>query len=42
MNPVEYKPVRRPWIREVLVGAAIGVVSNLVLELLTAAARLLG
>ncbi|MFI1097360.1 DUF6408 family protein [Streptomyces sp. NPDC020917] len=42
MNPVEYKPARRTWFREVLVGAAGGVMSSLVLELLTAAARLLG
>ncbi|MDX2701567.1 hypothetical protein PV350_01725 [Streptomyces sp. PA03-6a] len=41
INPVEYKPARRTWIREVLVGAAAGVVSNLVLAALTAAARLL-
>lgn len=41
MNPVEYKPARRCWIREVLVGVAAGVVSNLVLEGLAAAARLL-
>jgi hypothetical protein len=42
MNPVEYKPARRTWVREVLVGAASGVMSGLVLEVLTAAARLLG
>ncbi|MDG4856800.1 hypothetical protein P8605_01230 [Streptomyces sp. T-3] len=41
MEPVEYKPARRPWIREILVGAAAGVVSNLVLEVLAAAAHLL-
>ncbi|WP_461063687.1 DUF6408 family protein [Streptomyces pseudoechinosporeus] len=41
MNPVEYQPARRPWIREILVGAAAGVLSNLVLAGLAAAARLL-
>ncbi|MFE2881367.1 DUF6408 family protein [Streptomyces graminifolii] len=41
MNPLEYKPARRPWVREVLVGAAAGVVSNLVLATLAAAAHLL-
>ncbi|MEU2730317.1 DUF6408 family protein [Streptomyces griseoviridis] len=41
MEPVEYKPARRSWIREILVGAAAGVVSNLVLEALAAAAHLL-
>ena len=41
LNPVEYKPARRVWIREVLIGAAAGIVSNLVLEALAAAARLL-
>ncbi|WP_233221543.1 DUF6408 family protein [Streptomyces carminius] len=39
MNPVEYRPPRRNWFREVLVGAGAGVVSSLVLEALTAAAR---
>ncbi|WP_327400046.1 hypothetical protein OG194_07405 [Streptomyces sp. NBC_01288] len=41
MNPLEYKPACRPWVREVLVGAAAGVVSNLVLAMLAAAAHLL-
>ncbi|MFS8201191.1 DUF6408 family protein [Streptomyces sp. CWNU-52B] len=41
MNPVECTPARRPWIREILVGAAAGIISNLVLECLAAAARLL-
>ena len=41
MEPVEYEPARRPWIREILVGAAAGVVSNRVLEALAAAAHLL-
>lgn len=41
MEPVEYKPARRSWYREILVGAAAGVASNLVWELLTVAARLL-
>lgn len=39
MNPVEYKPARRGWIREVLVRAAAGIISALVLEALTAAAH---
>ena len=42
MNPVKYKPARRVWVREVLVGAAAGIISSLVLEVLAAAARLLG
>lgn len=41
MLPVEYKPVRRIWLREVLIGATAGVVSNLVLAILAEAARLL-
>ncbi|MEO3756208.1 DUF6408 family protein [Streptomyces sp. B6B3] len=41
MNPVEYKPARRSWIREVLIGATAGVVSNLLLAVLAVAARLL-
>jgi len=41
MNAVEYKPARRTWIREILVGAAAGVISNLVLAGLAAAAHLL-
>ncbi|MFJ5838031.1 DUF6408 family protein [Streptomyces shenzhenensis] len=41
MNPVQCKTARRPWIREILVGAAAGVLSNLVLATLAAAARLL-
>jgi flagellar biosynthesis protein FliR len=39
MEPFECEPARRPWIREILVGVAAGVVSNLVLETLAAAAR---
>jgi hypothetical protein len=39
MEPVECKPVRRPWIREILAGVAASVISNLVLEGLAAAAR---
>ncbi|MER5575674.1 hypothetical protein SAMN06272771_2252 [Streptomyces sp. Ag82_O1-12] len=39
MEPVEYKPARRPWIREILVGAVASVISNLVWEALSAAAR---
>ncbi|WP_244181436.1 DUF6408 family protein [Streptomyces curacoi] len=39
MESVEYKPARRPWIREILAGAAAGLISNLVLEALAVAAR---
>ncbi|GGU41104.1 hypothetical protein GCM10010211_00070 [Streptomyces albospinus] len=39
MEPVEYKPARRPWIREILAGAAASVISNLVWEALAVAAR---
>lgn len=41
MDPVECTPARRPWIREILTGAAATVISSLVLEGLAAAARLL-
>lgn len=39
MNSAEYKPARRGWIREVLVGTVAGIVSGLVLEALAAAAH---
>ncbi|MGY5121051.1 DUF6408 family protein [Streptomyces sp. 900105755] len=39
MEPVEYKPARRPWIREILAGAAASLISNLVWEALAVAAR---
>jgi hypothetical protein len=39
MEPVEYKPARRPWIREILADAAAIVISTLVLEALAVAAR---
>ncbi|MFC8085148.1 DUF6408 family protein [Streptomyces sp. NPDC057340] len=39
MEPVEYKPARRPWIREILAGVAASVISNFVWEALAAAAR---
>ncbi|MFJ3304097.1 DUF6408 family protein [Streptomyces sp. NPDC086549] len=41
MNPVEYKPARRIWLRKMLVDVAVGVVANLVVAALTAAASLL-
>lgn len=41
MNPVEYKPARRTWFRKALVDVAIGVVSNLLVAALVAAAHLL-
>ncbi|WP_234442063.1 DUF6408 family protein [Streptomyces sp. NRRL S-1448] len=41
MNPVEYKPARRNRLREILVDVAVGVISNLVMTALTAAAGLL-
>ncbi|WP_407111532.1 DUF6408 family protein [Streptomyces sp. DSM 116494] len=40
MNPVEYKPARRNRLREILVDVAAGVVTQLVVAALTAAARL--
>ncbi|WP_235617308.1 DUF6408 family protein [Streptomyces thermolilacinus] len=40
MNPVEYKPARRLWLREILVDVAVGVVANLLVAGLAAAARL--
>lgn len=41
MNPVEYKPARRIWLRKILIDVATGIVTNLVLAALMAAARLL-
>ncbi|MGW7402173.1 DUF6408 family protein [Streptomyces sp. NPDC054833] len=41
MNPVEYKPARRIWLRKMLVDVAVGVVANLAVAALTAAASLL-
>ncbi|MGW1840243.1 DUF6408 family protein [Streptomyces sp. BBFR2] len=40
MNPVEYKPARRNWLREILVDVAVGVIANAVMTGLTAAAHL--
>ena len=40
MNPVEYKPARRDRIRQILVDVAVGVVINLLVAALIAAARL--
>jgi hypothetical protein len=40
MNPVEYTPVRRRRLRKILADVAVGVVANLVVAALTAAARL--
>ncbi|MEU1119269.1 MULTISPECIES: DUF6408 family protein [unclassified Streptomyces] len=39
MEPGEYNPARRPWIREILIGVVVSVISNLVWEALAAAAR---
>ncbi|WP_438485432.1 DUF6408 family protein [Streptomyces sp. S186] len=41
MTSVEYKPARRDWIREILIGIATGVVSHLVVTALDAMASLL-
>ncbi|MFI6766005.1 DUF6408 family protein [Streptomyces sp. NPDC050355] len=41
MNPVEYKPARRNRLREILVDVAVGVITNLVMMALSAAAGLL-
>ncbi|WP_328552943.1 MULTISPECIES: DUF6408 family protein [unclassified Streptomyces] len=40
MNPVEYKTARRDRLREILVNVAMGVVINLMVAALTAAAHL--
>ncbi|WP_221888596.1 MULTISPECIES: DUF6408 family protein [unclassified Streptomyces] len=40
MNPVEYKPARRHRLREILVDVAAGTVTQLVVAVLMAAARL--
>ncbi|MFF5929025.1 DUF6408 family protein [Streptomyces hydrogenans] len=40
MNPVEYKPARHNRIRRILFDVTVGVVANLVVAALTAAARL--
>ncbi|MFD4114132.1 DUF6408 family protein [Streptomyces niveus] len=40
MNPVEYKPARRNRLREILVDVAVGVVANLLVAALIAAAGL--
>ncbi|MFJ5712280.1 DUF6408 family protein [Streptomyces sp. NPDC093105] len=40
MNPVEYKPARRNRVRRILFDVTVGVVANLVVAALTAAARL--
>ncbi|MEU0288519.1 DUF6408 family protein [Streptomyces sp. NPDC006147] len=40
MNPVEYKPARRHRLREILVDVAAGVVTQVVVTALVAAARL--
>ncbi|MEE4421947.1 DUF6408 family protein [Streptomyces bugieae] len=41
MKPVEYKSARRYWLREILFDVAVGVIANLLVTALTAAARLL-
>ncbi|MFD4763387.1 DUF6408 family protein [Streptomyces sp. NPDC058439] len=41
MNPVEYTPARRHRLRKILDDVAAGVVANLVVAALTAAASLL-
>ncbi|MFC8066107.1 DUF6408 family protein [Streptomyces sp. NPDC057293] len=41
MNPVEYKPARRHRLREILVDVVAGVVTQIVVTALAAAARLL-
>ncbi|WP_369214841.1 DUF6408 family protein [Streptomyces flavofungini] len=40
MNPVEYRLARRDRIRQILVDVAVGVVINVLMVALTAAARL--
>ena len=41
MNPVEHIPARRHWLRRILHDVAVGVVANLLVAVLTAAADLL-
>ncbi|RPK56887.1 hypothetical protein EES43_23220 [Streptomyces sp. ADI96-02] len=41
MNPVEYTSARRIWFRKVLMDVAVGVVANLVVAAVAAAAHLL-
>ncbi|SFT29900.1 DUF6408 family protein [Streptomyces sp. ok210] len=41
MNPVEYKPARRIWLRKILIDVATNIVTNLAVASLVAAARLL-
>ena len=40
MNPVEYKPARRDWLRQILVDVAVSVTTKFVVMALTAAASL--
>lgn len=40
MNPAEYTPARRNRLRRILVDVAVGVVANLLVTALTAAAGL--
>ncbi|WP_235980347.1 DUF6408 family protein [Streptomyces albidus (ex Kaewkla and Franco 2022)] len=40
MNPVEYKPARRSQLRKFLADVAVGVIANLVVMALIAAAHL--
>ncbi|MGW3690955.1 DUF6408 family protein [Streptomyces sp. NPDC005125] len=41
MNPVEYKPARRIWLRKILIDVATKIVTDLLVASLVAAARLL-
>ncbi|WP_328393941.1 hypothetical protein OHS70_04670 [Streptomyces sp. NBC_00390] len=41
MNPVEYAPARRHRLRRILNDIAVGIVANLMVAALTAAANLL-
>ncbi|WP_266978447.1 DUF6408 family protein [Streptomyces melanogenes] len=42
MDPVEYKPSRRPWFRDVMIGIAVSGGTELVRSVLHAAVHLLG
>ncbi|MFH9007224.1 DUF6408 family protein [Streptomyces afghaniensis] len=42
MGPVEYTPERRTWLRDILIGVAAGLGSDLVRSIVQAAVHLLG
>ncbi|MFF0734768.1 DUF6408 family protein [Streptomyces chartreusis] len=42
MSPVEYTPERRTWVRDIIVGVAAGLGSDLVRTIVQATAHYLG